>query len=105
MNHARKNRTAVSAANLESNPCHASVEQEKTARPDPRFDITVTSYRKRRHDPDGVSVKAVLDGIIRAGLLVDDSTEVIRQITFRSEINKEEKTVIEISGATDDDTP
>lgn len=63
---------------------------------DSRVNITVTSYRKRKHDPDGISVKAVLDGIVRAGLLPDDSCKEVESITFKSIISKEEKTIIEI---------
>lgn len=90
-------RTSIPAPDMEPNPGDASMEPQTPARPDTRFDITVTSYRKRKHDPDGVSIKAVLDGIIRAGILSDDSSDIIRQVTFRSEISETERTVIEIS--------
>lgn len=63
---------------------------------DSRFNITVTSYRKFKHDTDGISVKAVLDGLVRTGILSDDSTEEIKSITFKSEKANDEKTIIEI---------
>ncbi len=98
-----KNNTTLSVADLESNPSHAPVAEKETEGLDTRVDITVTSYRKRIHDPDGISVKASLDGIVRAGLLPDDSTKEVRQVTFKSIICKKdeaEKTVIEIKEKT-----
>ena len=67
---------------------------------DTRVNIRVISYRKRKHDPDGVSVKAVLDGLVRSGILRDDSTEEIKSVTFESRKcpkGQEETTVIEIT--------
>lgn len=92
-----KNRAAVPTPDLEPHPRHASVAAEETPRLDTRVNIRVISYRKRKHDPDGVSAKAVLDGITRAGLLADDSTEQVRSITFESVKSDEERTVIEIT--------
>lgn len=72
---------------------------KKTQRNDARYRITVTSYRARRHDPDGVSVKGILDGLVQRGILPDDSTKEISQVTFKSYISKEVKTIIEIEAA------
>jgi len=94
--------TPVSATYMEPNSTDAPMGEEKTQGLATRFRITVISYRKRKHDPDGVSVKAVLDGLTRAGLLPDDSTDEIEQITFKSIIEKEEKTVIEIEEVAQD---
>jgi len=74
------------------------MEKKKDKGLDSRVNITVTSYRKRKHDPDGISVKAVLDGIVRAGLLPDDSCHEVESITFKSILSKEEKTIIDIIG-------
>ncbi len=90
------NRTALPPAHMESNLPNAAMDKEKIKRFDSRVNITVISYRARRHDPDGVSVKAVLDGIVRLGILADDSTEQVESITFKSIKSKEEKTIIEI---------
>jgi len=87
-----KNNASLSVTDLESNPSNASVGAEKASRLDTRVNITVISYRKRKHDPDGISVKAVLDGIIRAGILPDDSTKEIRKVTFESILTKDEET-------------
>lgn len=92
-----KDNTPLPTTDLEPDIGNASVGAEKASRLDTRVNITVISYRNRKHDPDGISVKAVLDGIIRAGILSDDSTEEINKITFKSIISKdEEKTEIVI---------
>lgn len=91
-----KDRTTVPTPNLESHIGDESLGEEEAAGLDTRVNIRVISYRKRRHDPDGVSVKAVLDGLVRRGILQDDSTDQIKKVTFESRQSQEEKTVIEI---------
>ena len=78
------------------------------AKEDQRFDspvgITVTSYRKRLCDADGVSFKAALDGLVHCGVLQDDSTEFVKEIRYKQvKVNSstEEKTVIEIQAIDD----
>lgn len=93
-----KNRTPIPSANVEQDSSNESVATEEATGLDTRVNIRVISYRKRNHDPDGVSVKAVLDGIVRAGLLPDDSAKEIKSISFESIISKTEKTIIEIEG-------
>jgi hypothetical protein len=91
---------AISITDMEQNTSNASVAEEKAKGLDTRVAITVTSYRKRVHDPDGISVKAVLDGIVRAGLLSDDSCKEVKSICFKSVIcekGEAEKTMIDIS--------
>ena len=93
-------RTAVPATDMEPAPGHEPLGAEKGQGLDTRVNIHVISYRKRKHDPDGISAKAALDGIVRRGLLTDDSTQEIRSVTFESIITKdEEKTVIIIEQA------
>ncbi len=87
--------------NVESNISNESVAEKEAEGFDSLVNITVTSYRKRNHDPDGISIKAVLDGIVRRGILRDDSTKEVNKITFKSLISKEEKTVITIEEAND----
>ena len=104
MKHDSNNRATLSVTDLEQNTSHAPVAEEKAARFNSRVNITVTSYRKAKHDPDGVSVKAVLDGIVRAGILSDDSQQQIKSITFESRKTKkgeEEKTIIVIDDERD----
>ena len=91
------NRATLPATNMEQNISDESMGKEKTKGLDSRVIITVTSYRKLNHDPDGISAKAVIDGIVRAGLLPDDSAQEVKKVIFESVISKEEKTVIEIT--------
>lgn len=96
------NRATVPVASVECDSGNGHLQTEKTEGLDSRFNITVISYRKRKHDPDGISVKAVLDGLVRRKILLDDSWEEIKEITFKSrkcEKGQEEKTIIEIETA------
>ena len=99
MSNEDNNRAALSVANLESDIKHESVEEKQTLPFNSRVNIRVTSYRNRNHDPEGVSVKAVLDGLVRIGILAADSTKEGNEVTFKSIISKEEKTIIEITEA------
>ncbi len=92
-----KNNPPLPFANLEQDFGDAPLGAEEAKGLDTRLNIRVISYRKLKHDPDGVSVKAVLDGLVRRGVLTDDSTEQIKEITFESRKSKTEKTVVEIS--------
>ena len=96
MNEKSNNKSTVSAPNMEQDTSDAPVAEKDATGFDTLVNIHVISYRKLKHDPDGVSVKAVLDGIVRAGILADDSTEQVKSITFESRKSKEEKTIIEI---------
>ena len=93
------NRTAVPIANMESTDANAAFSADEDTAFNTPVNIHVISYRARNHDPDGVSVKAVLDGIVAAGILADDSSKQIKKITFEGRKSKEEKTIIEIEDA------
>lgn len=93
-------RTPLSTANMEPAAGNESVAKKEMPRFDSPVTIHVISYRKRKHDPDGISAKAVLDGIVRAGILADDSWEQVKSITFESrKAQDEEKTFIKIGKA------
>ena len=99
MKNAYQNRITLPVTPMESNFSDAPMGARKTEKVDSRLIIAITSYRWGKHDPDGVSIKAVLDGLIRARLLRDDSTEYIQKICYRSIKTKkksEEKTIIDI---------
>lgn len=73
------------------------------AKADTRFDtlvrITITCYRIRYCDCDGISGKAAIDGLVQAGVLLDDNPKCVEEVRFRQVKVKtkcEEKTVIEI---------
>jgi Holliday junction resolvase RusA-like endonuclease len=86
-------------AALEQNFSHERMGKKKTKGLDTRVNIYVRSYRKAKHDPDGVSAKATIDGLVKAGVLADDSTNEVRKVTFESVKVKEyeeERTEIHI---------
>jgi len=96
---ARKNnyRAIVSAAYLEQNTRNESVAKKGIKGFTSPVHIRVISYRKLNHDTDGVSIKAILDGIVQRGILADDSAKQVKSVTFESRKSNEEKTVIEIT--------
>jgi len=99
-NNETNNRATLPAAPMESNPCHEPVAEKEVARFNSPVRIVVTSYRKYPHDTDGCSVKAVLDGLTRSGILASDTSEFVKEITFKSVKSDIEKTIIEIASYT-----
>ena len=87
-------RATLPATYLEPAPGDAPLATEALPGFDSPVTIRVISYRKRNHDPDGISAKAVLDGLVRAGILTDDSSKQVRSITFESRKADEERTLI-----------
>lgn len=73
------------------------MEKKENKRCHPRYDLHVHSIRKRLVDIDGISAKAAIDGLVKAGLLSDDSAKEIREIKFTQEKckdNEEEGTAL-----------
>ena len=88
--------TSVSIADLEPDTGNAAFSTYGFETLDSPVNIRVISYRKLKHDPDGISAKAVIDALVRNGVLADDSSKQVAQVSFESRKSKEEKTVIEI---------
>ena len=91
--------TTVPFANMESYFSDASLGEKKVERLDTRVSINVHSLRYRLTDPDGISAKAVIDGMVKAGILADDTSKQVEKVTFSQEKIKkpqEEITIIEI---------
>lgn len=89
--------TAIPTTNMEQNSSNASLGKEKTARFNSPVNITVHSIRARLADPDGISAKAAIDGLVNAGILLDDSPKFVKQVIFTQEKGAEEKTIITIT--------
>lgn len=54
---------------------------------------------KRRRDPDNFSGKMILDGLVKARILVDDSFDNIKLVLVQGESDRNKpRTVIEIKG-------
>lgn len=77
------------------------LEKKKTARFTTPVNIRVHSIRKRLTDPDGASCKAVIDSIVKAGILIDDGPQYVKEVRFTQEKakGKEEETIITIEEA------
>lgn len=61
-----------------------------------KYYLHIHSRRKRLCDPDGISAKAFIDGVVGSGLLPDDNSEWIEEITFTQEKSDIEETIMEI---------
>lgn len=93
----REDRTSNPNANLESHSGNAPNGKERIKRFNSPVRIIFTHYRTRLCDPDNLSVKAVLDQLVRSKVLADDTTQQISEITHRQvKTRGEEKTIIEI---------
>ena len=93
-------RVTFSLAHLEPHPCDAPMGKEKVKRLDTPCSIHVHSRRYRLADADGISAKAVLDGLVHAGILQDDSPEYVQSVTYSQEKipkSQNEETVITIT--------
>ena len=99
MNEDSSNHLTDTLANLESYLVNATLPKDRDAEEDTRASIYVRSFRRLNRDPDGVSVKAALDGIVERGILADDSSKQIKSITFETFKSPDEKTVIIIESA------
>lgn len=87
-----KNRAAVPSADMERAACSRQMVQKTDQAMDTCCRIRVHCRRHRLADPDGISVKAVLDGLVLAGILADDSTKQIIEspIITQEKISKNE---------------
>jgi hypothetical protein len=93
------NKTTLPLADVEQNIGYECVAKKQAGKMDTRVNIHVISYRKARHDPDGVSAKAVIDGIVKAGILRNDSTDEVKKVSYESikcKTYEEERTEIQI---------
>lgn len=65
-----------------------------------RVHIEVVSFRWRLADPDGVSAKAAIDGLVNCGILRDDSAKEVASVSYRQvkvKTREEEKTRIVVT--------
>lgn len=85
-------------ANMEQASSNESLAEEKDQRFNTPVCIHIHSIRKRLADPDGISAKAAIDGIVQAGILVDDSAKYVKEVSYSQEKGVEEKTIITIRG-------
>lgn len=86
--------TSVQAPDVERASRHEPLAEKEGAGLFARCRITVHSRRKRLADPDGISCKAVLDGLGKAGVFADDNASIISEVRYSQELAKEDETVI-----------
>jgi len=78
-------KVAVPADNLEPAVGDEPVGEKKVQRLGTPCRVHIHSKRFRLADPDGISAKAVIDGIVISGLLSDDSTSEIAEVSYSQE--------------------
>lgn len=92
-------RATISLADLESHYGYAPFRENETTQVDTPVSIHIHSIRGRAVDPDGISAKACIDGLVHAGVLADDTAKQVKEVTFsqgKSGKTKTEYTVIDI---------
>lgn len=98
-------RNSYSDANVEQIACCRKVGANENKGFNSPVRLRVISYRWRLADTDGISAKAAIDGLVKKGLLKDDSTLYVQEVSYaqvKIRHNQEEKTVIEIWGDIND---
>ena len=97
-----KNCLTCPVADMEPNFSDAPLGTEKAEGLAPLCSLHIHSVRYGLTDPDGVSGKAAIDGIVYGGVLQNDSAEFIKEVTYSQEKIKKadgpEITLIEITG-------
>lgn len=91
-----RNRTADSRANLEPYPSDAPVAANELEAFASQVRITLYHTRSRLADLDGLSGKAIIDGIVAAGVLVSDSPKQVAEVTHSQSKGSPEETRIVI---------
>ena len=97
-----ENRATYTTANLEPDTGNASNGEKEITRLSAPCSISIHSIRHRLADHDNISAKAVIDGVVHAGILSDDSTKQVKEVTFSQEKigrKEQEKTIITITEA------
>jgi len=99
------NSIADSSSNVEQDISNAPVAKEEVERLPTPCRVHVHSIRKRLTDADGVSAKAVIDGLVHGKLFQDDSPQNIKEVSYsqeKAEKGQEEETIISIYRADED---
>lgn len=92
----RPYRSSVRATNLEPAACHAPLATQEAARLTGPLRLVVRSKLKRLRDADGTSAKYIVDSLVSARILADDSPETVTEVTHLQEKAQTEETVIEV---------
>lgn len=87
------------ATNLERTIGNGALPAGKSPAFDSQVSIRIDSYRIRLADCDGVSGKAAIDSLVICGIIANDTTKEVREVTYsqtKVKNKSDEKTVITI---------
>ena len=95
------NRTTDTTTNVEPDISDGRVAAKAAARYDSPVNISIHSYRYRLADPDGISSKAVIDSLVKGGVLANDTAKEVKEVRYsQTQVYRSqggvEKTVITI---------
>lgn len=90
------NRTTDTTSNLEQSFCNGAKKEGHNGEFNKRVCIHIHSIRKRLADPDGISAKAAIDGVVKEKILKDDSALYVESVTYSQEKGEPERTIITI---------
>jgi len=93
---ARNNRAAVCSANSKSTRRNEAAPAVKAQEVYSRVRIHIHHRTRRLSDATGRSHKACVDGLVRSGILKDDSPKFVKEISETYELAETEETIIEI---------
>jgi hypothetical protein len=99
-----ENRAAVLSTYAEQTGCDAATPTDESKEVHSRFRVCISYRSKKLADPLGRSHKAAVDGLVRSGILLDDSSEHIEfavPTEKKCERGEAEQTVIELWEITD----
>ena len=65
--------------------------------------ITVINMRKRQIDVDNLSTKALIDGLVHAGVLVDDGPSYVNEVVVKQFQSDNERVIVQVSWREDDE--
>ncbi len=92
-----------SSSDLESSACNEPLETNGTTPRHPQVRLRIDTYRTRLADADGISAKAIIDGLVHCGILRDDTTKEIKEpveiYQHKVKCEDEERTEVRIKKA------
>ena len=87
---------AFSLANLEPDSKPISKRPDESKNLCPRYRVHIHSRRHRLTDTDAICAKNAIDGLVRGGILKDDTAATVESLTFTQEKSETEETLIEV---------
>ena len=94
-----RGKTTFRITDMESCTWYETFLKKEVTPFDSPVSIHIHSKRKRYVDADAVSAKAAIDGLVHAGLLVDDSPAYVKEVSYSQEKtaqNEAEETIITV---------